>query len=79
MVAKQVVLGAQGGDESETVVEVSLRIYGSVVTVVSDSPTAQARHVDGVTKMQHRVRLPSITKAEDFLEYSLVGHEAVAA
>jgi len=29
--------------------------------------------------MQHRVRLPAITKAKDFLEYSLVGHEAVAA
>jgi hypothetical protein len=49
------------------------------VTVVGDSAGAQTRHIDGITKMQRRVRLPSVTKAEYFLEYSLIGHEAVAA
>jgi hypothetical protein len=49
------------------------------VTISSDSTTTQARHVDGIAKMQHCVRLPSVTKTEHFLEYSLIGHEAVAA
>lgn len=79
VIAEQIVLGAQSGDERETVVKVSLGIYGGVVTVVSDSATTQAGHVDGIAQMQHRVRLPSVTKADDFLEHSLVGHEAVAA
>ena len=63
VIAKQVVLGTQCGDEGETVVEVSLGIYRSIVAVVGDSATAQARHIDGVTQMKHRVRLPPITKA----------------
>lgn len=79
MVAEQVMLWAQRGDERQTVVKVSFGIYGGVVTVVSDSATTQTGHVDGIAKMQHRVRLPAITEAEDLLEYSLVGHEAVAA
>jgi hypothetical protein len=79
VISEQVVLGTESGDESETVVKVSLWINSGIVAVVSDSARAQARHVDGITKMQHRVRLPSVTKAEHFLEYGLIGHEAVAA
>jgi hypothetical protein len=79
MVPKQVVLWSQRRDKCQAIVQVSLGIYGSVVTVSSDSAATQARHVDGIAKMQHRVWFPSVTETEHFLEYSLVCHEAVTA